>query len=396
MRKTLLWDNERGATLVLMAITIVLTLSMAAVAIDYGRMKSARAEAQRATDAAALAGASAYQEAGTPAAQNTAAVARVQAWIVKNSVAGKQILIGQLDSVKPDAVKQRVDVWFTSAPVKTWFANTFGTTSMALKSHSAAVAAIGGVITNCLKPFLLPDMWQETSVGAGHQDANSNRMIDGPANNPEIWNYEPGGAGTDRYLKYDPNVTDNPLNPQTGYGSKYRNSALYPDDKGLPMLMKPMLGSNESRHGNWYYLLDGPQKNVRSDIESGCINASVGETPTFAPGGKTGQVRKGVQTLYDQDPTALWDQTNHKVVSSYGEASPRVIIVGLFDPWYIKGTAKNDKPDAGMTFTNFAKVFIDTRPNGNDDISVKFVGFVPGGNNGGTSGTLLKVLRLVE
>ena len=87
---------------------------------------------------------------------------------------------------------------------------------------------------------------------------------------------------------------------------------------------------------------------------------------------------------------------NHKVVSSYGESSPRVIIVGLFDPIYIKGNNKNDKPDAGATFTNFAKIFIKDRPQGNDDISAVFVGFVPAGNNGGTSGTLLKVIRLVE
>ena len=294
MRKTLLRDNERGATLVLMAITIVLTLSMAAIAIDYGRMKSARAEAQRATDAAALAGASAYQESGNPAVQDSNAAQRARDWIVKNSVAGKQILIGQLDSVRINHAQERVDVWMTSAAVQTWFARTFGTASLSLKAHSAAVAAVGGVITNCLKPFLIPDLWQETS----NEDANHNRYIDGN----EQWNYNPAGSGgTDRYLRFDPNVTDNPLTPQTGYGSAYRNSTLYPNDKGLPFLMKPQTG-NSQRHGNWYYTLDGPESNLRDDIETGCINASVGDTPDFATGGKTGQARQGVQTLYDRDP----------------------------------------------------------------------------------------------
>ena len=52
--------SERGVTLALMAVTVFLMLGMAAIAIDYGMIKSAKAEAQRAMDAAALAGASAF------------------------------------------------------------------------------------------------------------------------------------------------------------------------------------------------------------------------------------------------------------------------------------------------------------------------------------------------
>src|SRR5882724_7242529 len=52
--------NERGVTLVLMALMLFLALGMSALAIDYGMIKAAKAEAQRAMDAAALAGASAF------------------------------------------------------------------------------------------------------------------------------------------------------------------------------------------------------------------------------------------------------------------------------------------------------------------------------------------------
>ena len=52
--------GERGVTLVIMALTVFLTLGMAALAIDYGMVKSDIAEAQRAMDSAALAGASVY------------------------------------------------------------------------------------------------------------------------------------------------------------------------------------------------------------------------------------------------------------------------------------------------------------------------------------------------
>jgi hypothetical protein len=365
---------------------------MAAVAIDYGMVKTAKAEAQRAMDAAALAAASAFQTTGTNTYKDSLARARAKQYASKNYVVGDTVKTAEIDSIKVDLVKERADVWFTKTGIKTWFASRFGSSSVGIHAHAAAEAAVGGVIANCIKPFLIPDMWQETSTGPSGQDKNSNRMIDG---NPlEDWNYEPGGSGTDRYLRYDPTVTDNPLTPQTGYGSNYRNNAAYPGDAGLPLLLKPQTG-NSQRHGNWYYILNGPEKNLRDDIEHGCITAGVGDTPDLAKGGKTGQARQGIQYLVSQDPSASWDSVGHRVNSTYGESSPRVIIVGLFDPFYIKGTSKNDKPDAGVKYNNFAKVFLEN-VNGNDDITARFVGFVNGGGGGNPSGTLVKVLRLVQ
>ena len=52
--------DERGVTLVLMALMVFLALGMSALVIDYGMIKATKAEAQRAMDAAALAGASAF------------------------------------------------------------------------------------------------------------------------------------------------------------------------------------------------------------------------------------------------------------------------------------------------------------------------------------------------
>src|SRR5687768_18569684 len=52
--------DERGVTLVMMALMLFLALGMSALAVDYGMIKSSKAEAQRAVDAAALAGASAF------------------------------------------------------------------------------------------------------------------------------------------------------------------------------------------------------------------------------------------------------------------------------------------------------------------------------------------------
>src|ERR1700683_375766 len=51
------WSRERGFTMALVAITMVAIISMAALSIDLGTLYEAKAEAQRAADAAALAAA---------------------------------------------------------------------------------------------------------------------------------------------------------------------------------------------------------------------------------------------------------------------------------------------------------------------------------------------------
>src|SRR5205809_7399093 len=83
--------SERGVTLLIMAITIFLTLGMAALAIDYGMIKTAKAEAQRAMDAAALAGASAFQVSDPAVDKNALAIARAKEFAAKHTVRGVAI-----------------------------------------------------------------------------------------------------------------------------------------------------------------------------------------------------------------------------------------------------------------------------------------------------------------
>jgi hypothetical protein len=52
-------SNERGATIIVVALSMLALLSMMALAVDVGMLLTARAEAQRAADSAALAGAGA-------------------------------------------------------------------------------------------------------------------------------------------------------------------------------------------------------------------------------------------------------------------------------------------------------------------------------------------------
>src|ERR1700691_5795796 len=57
-------SKERGFTMALVAISMVMIISMAALAIDIGTLYEAKAEAQRAADAAALAAAQVISTSG--------------------------------------------------------------------------------------------------------------------------------------------------------------------------------------------------------------------------------------------------------------------------------------------------------------------------------------------
>src|SRR5436189_5313987 len=93
MRRAHPQRNERGVTLIFMAISVFLTLGMAAIAIDYGMIKTQETEAQRAMDSAALAGASAFMESGTDAVHITTAKARAKDFATKNKVGGQAVSV---------------------------------------------------------------------------------------------------------------------------------------------------------------------------------------------------------------------------------------------------------------------------------------------------------------
>src|SRR5215469_2562152 len=92
------WPSETGATLFILAGSMVMMLGISALAIDVGTFYLARNEAQRAADAAALAGASMFVSQGCTSAsggcvaggaQETLATTQAQAVAAQNLVAGQ-------------------------------------------------------------------------------------------------------------------------------------------------------------------------------------------------------------------------------------------------------------------------------------------------------------------
>jgi hypothetical protein len=170
------------------------------------------------------------------------------------------------------------------------------------------------------------------------------------------------------------------------------------------MLIKPQTGNGNGqpapeRQGNAFWLLDlDPNANTADEIKTGCGSESIGDAVPYEPGGKTGQVKQGVQYLVNQDPGATWNQSTRQVEgSSYSDwtKSPRVVTIGLIDPKYWTTSSKNTKPDPGSTFSNFARMFI-LSADGNDNVKAIFLGTAPGGSGGPKGGTLVKILQLIQ
>jgi hypothetical protein len=176
--------GERGQTILLVAISIVALLGMAALAIDVVSLYVARTEVQRAADAAALAGAKAIADSGITtlqpgdgnlaAAQSLATdmatkaiLALVQATPPINQVAGGQpVLVAGSPSFNFTLNgNPLVTVSLQESNLPTFFARVFGTkssiatgTATAEAYNPANMQNFTPLQTTCVKPWLIGNM----------------------------------------------------------------------------------------------------------------------------------------------------------------------------------------------------------------------------------------------
>jgi Flp pilus assembly protein TadG len=423
-------SSERGSIAVMVAVSLFMMLALAALAIDLSYLRDSKAEAQRAADVIALSGASAFRDlpfadsktvdsawnralevarnnkvrADTLDVRSPQTTTTTYAW-------GKVTVVQTNDvtlNVIPDS--QKVRAWVRRVGIATFFGGLLAKPYAHVQAMATAWATNAGPVVNCMKPFVLPDMWYESDKTT--QDKNGNDYMEpnstgvGNTTTGESWKYQPAAiGGSDYYVPFDPSVPDDPLHPQTGYGSAIRSKDGYPGDVGLPMLIAPQTGNGNGkpaeRMGNSYWILDeDPDSNTRAEITTGCINATIGGTPKYDVGSRTGQVNQGINDLVSQDPNATWNQTTKQVEGSKfpdWTSSPRVITICLVDPKYWMANSVNTKPDPGSVFSNFARMFLLPSPKSPpDNIQAIFLGPAPGGAGGPTGGTLVKVLQLIQ
>lgn len=374
--------EQRGSVLVVVAGSMLALTSVVALSIDVGLMTTARVEAQRAADAAALAGAGAFV-----ASPENGALARVLAteYAARNDVRSESVTLLEDDIViDTDALTVEVTVFRNRGrgnAIPTFFARVFGVQDVNIAATATAEAAPAGGI-NCLLPVAVPDRWFEAG---------------GEGNDPDEYDPEEG----DYYVPWAQPNTDPPVfnDAFTGYAQS---------DLGTQI----ELTSNKSNAGmnpSWYYPWRPPGQMGASDFRTNinsCVDPSldffIGIEVDTEPGNMAGPTMQGFKDLIDQDPTARWNATMKCVVDDGYQASndasecrgsPRIRPVPLFDP--------TEEPDLGskpFKFTNFAGIFVEEIAG--KSVNARWLGYTgikpSSPDEDTTAGPLFKVLRLID
>ena len=254
---------------------------------------------------------------------------------------------------------------------RTFFAGTAGQAVRHVQAMATAWATNAGPTVNCLKPFLIPDMWYEsdkTDAGREQQQlhgAGRDRERQ-QGHGGEQWFYQPAdayggipGTITPRSTRRSPARPK----PQTGYGSNCARAS--PATSGLTILFKPQTGNNQ-RQGNSYFTLDGAEAEPARGHQAADASTPASATlPNWSQGSATGQAKQGIDYLIDQDPSATWNPSTKQIENSAFPALPepaghhrRADATRSTS----RATAQNVKPDAGAKFSNFARIFLENPP----------------------------------
>ena len=239
--------NQKGATIVLVAISLVALVGFAALAIDVGYIYAARNELQNVADASALAAARrlgrdyqpiSYDEQQAYVCDKTSLVAAAQEVALKNQAAGKSIVIDSDDVLvgkwsewkalpagtakaenlnQPDAVHvtARRDN-LANGPVSTFFARVLGVETV--NATASATAALTGKSTAAPGEIQIPV--GIASYWFTHNSCNDHIKFS-PTNDPDAcagwnsFNYTPSNDNRIRQI-----LQENPsyISPRTTAG----------------------------------------------------------------------------------------------------------------------------------------------------------------------------------
>lgn len=352
--------DERGASLMLVAISMVVCLGMAALAIDVGMLYEAKAQAQNAADSGALAGAGNLLVVPNNAASATVVAER---FAELHEIIKQQVQVEPSADVQVDLGAQRVTVTARRVTargnaVPTYFAKILGWDVVDIQATATAEVQTASA-ASCLKPWAIPDAFDDRVAPIGEFNAGD---------------------------YYEPRVTS--------WGTTYRSSNA---DFGTQLTLKAGSPGSAIAPGQ-YFPIDLPMPSgpttggarYRENIAScnGQIVA-IGDKVMTENGNMVGPTKQGVQALIDLDPAARWDSSQGVVDSAFPPgASPRIGRVPMFDPRYPPTSGKQE-----ITITNIAGFFIEGIA-GNGRVTGRLV--PTSGAGPANPGTLLNTVRLVR
>jgi len=326
--------DEKGATMITVAIAIVVIFGFAVLAIDLSMIQLAKTQLQNAADAAALAGALILYTSGGNQSVATAEAIRIAGLNEAVQDIQRPVVIGESDVTFPQPhyirviTHRRID---TGDPVTLYFLrvlNPLLENKGEVTAHAAAtIWCVSG--TDCLRPFCPPDRWDD-------------------ADNDSTW--DPAEAYTDTNGNGDYDVGE-PFTDANGNGVWDDEEYYHPvetgywgdKDIGTQITLK-LRSSNQSPRMCFYYAVRyGPEgcdtiysggDYYREWICPECEPFVVrpGDRLHMEPGNMVGPTNQGLKCLIDLDPTAQWDPLTGTVINSAFPSSPRIIKAPVFDP----------------------------------------------------------------
>jgi len=344
--------DERGMSFVFVGMSMMAFMAASMLAIDVGRLMTARTQAQRSADAGALAGATAlvfnsftdHSESG-PAV--TSAVNTARANLVMSeapSVNPADVTFppnpdtGQSDLVEVTVYRSSV----RANAVTNLIAPIFGINTADITATARAVAAPAGAAI-CVLPLTIPDRWIEQQTGPWTPDdsfdvyaAKGNKQNSGaPLPKPDVY-VPPGHTNA------------------TGYQPQR--------DKGLQLVLK---SNNQNKVApSMYNAWDLPGSVGGDDYRDNLATCNktlikIGDNMTPENGNMAGPTQQGAEELIARDQGARWDTGCNCVKGSAYGVSPRIRIVPLYNPVEYAQGQQTGKSQPQLQVVNYLGFFVE-------------------------------------
>jgi hypothetical protein len=334
--------------LVHVAVAIIGLLAFCALSIDYGVMWLSRRQAQNAADAAALAGASSLAYDNPTDYNRARQMAKTvgeankvfgQTLSITQGSGGGGLLTDDISFMSPTFTNQcppgfatsgdtciRVNVYRNAGnnPLPMFFGTVFGRTQQGVRATATAVVT-GGNATNCMRPFGLPDKWDEWDSATNGGEYETQTGFPDPSGlstnwDPDYWVPQPSNGQLSAYstqfsgalYEADRYVPPSPTSAGTSYRLYAPNSRQFCCDYG--MQMKMTIGYQGNTSGSFFQplrvLCNGG--NCYRNAIAGCDGQTrvIGGDVDTEMGSMNGPTQQGVNDLVALDPLAQWYPAN--------------------------------------------------------------------------------------
>ncbi len=371
-------SSQRGAVMPLIGFLIIAMLALAAFAVDIGYILVTRQQLQNGADAMVLAAASAMILEEPTRTQEIEA--RVQDMAARHSAGNDEsIYIVPSEDIVIEDMKLTVHARKLRARdngLPLFFARILRI-PFADVAAKAAILMVPTSTACCVKPWSIPDRWDDTTPIAGHPDWRNNNLWDGEPFDDTNENglHDSGEPFTDENGNgvYDSEHYDRALSQANEEGFI---PSLPPDGHiGDAIVLK--LDARGSRPAPSYFnpiVLPWPEEYDIGGRGADLYRRSIVECNPMTiepdqelrvesePGSMAGPTIQGAKTIMDQDPDAFWNDAINNVDHPDGGIgeSPRIILIPVFDPriWPTPGRLTIKKRNA-VVVTKIVAFFLE-------------------------------------